>query len=152
MTNRLAILLASAFLAASPAAAAPAATAVATAPATKLDINFIGVETRTGSIMIALFDSEDAYNGKGAPVRATAVPVKDGALNAVIAGLAPGRYAIKAFHDVDGDGKMGVNPFGMPIEPFAFSNNAKGNRGPAVWADAAFTVAPGGTVQAITIQ
>lgn len=149
MTNCLAILLASAFLAASPAAAAPAATA---APATKLEINFIGVETRTGSIMIALFDSEDAYNGKGAPVRATAVPVKDGALNAVIAGLAPGRYAIKAFHDVDGDGKMGINPFGMPIEPFAFSNNAKGNRGPAVWADAAFTVAPGATVQAITIQ
>lgn len=149
MTNRLSILLASAFLAASPAAAAPAATA---APATKLDINFTGVETRTGSIMIALFDSEDAYNGKGAPVRAVAVPVKDGALSSVIAGLAPGRYAIKAFHDGDGDGKMGINPFGMPIEPFAFSNNATGNRGPAVWADAAFTVAPGGTVQAITIQ
>lgn len=152
MTNRLAILLATALLAASPAAAALAATAATAAPAIKLDINFTGVETRTGSIMIALFDSEDAYNGKGAPVRATALPVKVGALTTLIAGLAPGRYAIKAFHDVDGDGKMGINPFGMPIEPFAFSNNAKGNRGPAMWADAAFTVAPGENVQAITIQ
>lgn len=146
MTNRITILLASATLAATPLAAAPAA------PATKLDVQFTGVEARSGAIMFAIFDSEDAYNGKGAPVREGAVPVKDGALGSVITGLAPGRYAIKLFHDVDGDGKMGINPFGMPIEPFAFSNNAKGNRGPAVWADAAFTVAAGATVQAIVIQ
>lgn len=152
MINRLAILLASAFIAATPLAAAAATPTAPAASATTLDVQFNGVETRTGSIQFVLFDSEDAYNGKGAPVRTATVSVKDGAISAVIAGLAPGRYAIKAFHDIDGNGEMGVNPFGMPIEPFAFSNNAKGNRGPAVWADAAFTVAPGATVQAITIQ
>lgn len=149
MINRLATLLASALIATTPLAAAPAAPATS---ATTLDVQFNGVETRTGAIQFVLFDSEDAYNGKGAPVRAVALPVKEGALSSVIAGLAPGRYAIKAFHDIDGNGEMGVNPFGMPIEPFAFSNNAKGNRGPAVWADAAFTIAPGASVQAITIQ
>ena len=66
--------------------------------------------------------------------------------------LAPGRYAIKAFHDVNGDGKMATNPFGMPTEPFAFSNNAHGNMGPAKWADAAFEVKAGANTQTIDID
>jgi uncharacterized protein (DUF2141 family) len=56
-------------------------------------------------------------------------------------GLAPGRYAIKSFHDIDGDNRMSTNPMGMPIEPFAFSNNARGNMGPPNWADSAFDIA-----------
>ena len=70
----------------------------------------------------------------------------------MITGLAPGRYAIKAFHDVDGDGRMGTNPFGMPTEPYAASNNARGNMGPPAWSDAAFEVPAGETAQSITID
>ena len=67
-------------------------------------------------------------------------------------GLKPGRYAVRAFHDVDGDGKLSVNPFGAPTEPVAFSNNARPMMGPAAWTDAAFEVGPGGAVHLITID
>ena len=67
-------------------------------------------------------------------------------------GLVPGRYAIKAFHDVNGDGKMGSNPFGMPTEPFAFSNNAHGVMGPAKWDAAAFEVKAGDNSHTIAID
>ena len=67
-------------------------------------------------------------------------------------GLAPGRYAIKAFHDVDGDGKMATNPFGMPTEPYAFSNDAVGNAGPAKWAAASFDVDAKALTHTITIK
>lgn len=136
----------------SPAIARDAQPAPAVAAATSVEVRFTGIKTPTGSIMFVLCDTEAAYNGKAAPVRALIAPVKDGVAAQTITGLTPGRYAIKAFHDVDGDGKMGENPFGMPTEPVAFSNNAKGNMGPAIWADAAFDVTPGTSVQTITIQ
>lgn len=56
------------------------------------------------------------------------------------------------FHDIDGDGKMGMNPFGMPIEPFAFSNNAPAQFGPAKWDAAKFEVSATGATQTIKLQ
>lgn len=95
--------------------------------------------TETGSVMIALYDSEAAYEG-GAPSRVAHIDIENGERTAVFEGLALGDYGIKAFHDVNNNGKMDTNPFGMPVEPYAFSNNAVGNMGPAKWDRARFTV------------
>lgn len=127
------------------------AIAIASEP-TKLTLSHSGIETRTGAVMVILFDSEDAYNGKGAPVRATKIPAAASDVTMLIEGLPAGRYAIKSFHDIDGDGKMSTNPFGIPVEPFAFSNNAKGEMGPASWADAAFEIKPGANTHSISIK
>jgi uncharacterized protein (DUF2141 family) len=126
--------------------------AIAAEQGTSLNVTFTGIETQEGAVMGAVFNSEEAYNGKGAPVRAIMVKADKAEVTAQLAGLAPGKYAIKLFHDIDGDMKMGTNPFGMPIEPFAFSNNAVGNMGPAKWADAAFDVKPGANTHSITIK
>ncbi len=131
-------------------AAAPAAT-IAVSPAA-LTISFTGLESKTGAIMVALFDSETAFDANGKPVREAMVPAEGATVEALFADLPAGRYGVKAFHDVDGDGKMATNPFGMPTEPFAFSNDAKGNMGPAKWADAAFIVSAGSTRRVITIR
>lgn len=103
----------------------------------------------TGSVMVALYDSEAAYNG-GPAVARLAVPA-DGPVVARFDHLPAGDYAVKAFHDVNGDGQMNANPFGIPIEPYAFSNNAVGNMGPARWAAARFPVS-GQTAQTISIR
>jgi uncharacterized protein (DUF2141 family) len=58
---------------------------------------------------------------------------------------------MRSFHDVNGDGEMNFNPFGMPVEPYAFSNNAVGNMGPASWERARFNV-NGAVVQTITLR
>ena len=44
-------------------------------------------------------------------------------------GPAPGRYAVRAFADENGNGKLDTNLLGMPTERYGFSNDAKGNRG-----------------------
>ncbi|MGH7028741.1 DUF2141 domain-containing protein [Brevundimonas sp.] len=103
----------------------------------------------TGAVMVALYDSEAAYED-GAPTRVARVDVAAGQREAVF-DLPAGAYGMKAFHDVDGDGKMNVNPFGMPTEPYAFSNNAVGNMGPAKWDRARFEVS-GATAQTIRIR
>jgi uncharacterized protein (DUF2141 family) len=117
-----------------------------------LSVTFTGIEEKEGSVMGAVFNSEDAYNGKGAPVRQIMIPASKAEIATLFEGLAPGTYAIKSYHDVDGDMKMSTNPYGMPIEPFAFSNNAVGNMGPAKWADAKFEVKPGANAHSIIIK
>jgi uncharacterized protein (DUF2141 family) len=139
------------FIAAAMAAATISSVAIAQEGSATLSLTFTGIETQQGAVMGVIFDSEDAYNGKGAPVRQIMVTADKAEVAAQFAGLAPGKYAIKLFHDIDGDMKMGTNPFGMPIEPFAFSNNAVGNMGPAKWADAAFEVKAGDNTHSITI-
>ena len=103
----------------------------------------------TGSVMVALFSSQAAYDG-GAPVAQAAVPAS-GAVVARFETLPAGDYAMRAFHDVNGNGQMDTNPFGMPTEPYAFSNNARGNMGPASWERARFAVS-GETAQTISIK
>ena len=105
----------------------------------------------TGAVMVALFDSEAAYGGGGRPVGQARLDVAAGQRTATFEGLPAGDYAAKTFHDVNGDGEMNFNPFGMPVEPYAFSNNAVGNMGPASWDRARFAVSVA-TAQTITLR
>ncbi len=133
-------------------AAALALTAVpAVAQDAATDITFtFAVGQPTGQVMVALYDSAAAYGGSGAPVRVARVEASGTVISATFEDLPAGDYAMKAFHDVDGDGRMATNPFGMPTEPFAFSNNAVGNMGAAGWDRAHFSAA-GSVAQTINL-
>lgn len=103
-----------------------------------------------GVVFIAIYADEVSWNG-GAPARVAMQPVAAGD-SITIEGLAPGRYAVKLYQDVNGNGKMDSNPFGIPIEPFGFSRDAMGAHGSPAWADAAFEVGGDGAVQTITLR
>lgn len=104
-----------------------------------------------GTIRVALFDSAEAYAGRGQPVRVAELKGDAASTGAVFEGLPAGQYAAKIYHDLNDNGRMDVNPFGMPTEPFAFSNNAVGNMGPANWERARFS-ASGDTAQSIVLR
>ncbi len=116
-----------------------------------LSMKFTGIQQQSGTIKVALFNSEDGYN-KNAAVAGAEVAADAPSVSVSVENLPAGTYAAKIYHDVDGNNAMNTNPFGMPIEPFAFSNNAQPNMGPAKWADAAFEVTTEGAVQNISIQ
>ena len=112
--------------------------------------------TRTGMVMIALYDTASAFNGEGRGANANEAVARtaisaSGRVVATFENLPAGDYAVKAFHDVNGDGEMNMNPFGLPTEPYAFSNNAVGNMGPARWSAARFAVS-GETAQTISVR
>jgi uncharacterized protein (DUF2141 family) len=104
----------------------------------------------TGKVMVALFNSEANYQ-TNEPFAAAEADASGETAVAVFRDLPAGDYAVRAFHDVNGDGRMNTNPFGMPSEPYAFSNNAVGMMGPASWERAHFTVT-GPTAQTISIK
>ena len=133
-----------------PALVLAAALTLQPADTSVIEITFdVGAED--GAVMAALFDSEGAWDGGGAPVRAAMINVAGGDRVARFEGLPPGDYALRAFHDVTSAGEMNANPFGMPTEPYGFSNNAVGNMGPASWDRARFAVS-GETRQTITLR
>lgn len=120
-----------------------------TGPADSTVVVTFETGAQTGSVMVALYNSETAW-GSGPAVAQAAIPAS-GSVVARFENLPAGDYAVKAFHDVNGDGQMNTNPFGIPIEPYAFSNNAVGNMGPARWTAARFPVS-GETAQTIVIR
>jgi uncharacterized protein (DUF2141 family) len=135
------------------AAAHPArAETAAAAPTGVLTVTLQGMDEHKGAVRIALFASEAGYDGQGAPVRAVEVPVDAATESVSFSGLAPGRYAFKMFHDINGNGEMDANFMGIPVEPFAFSNNAPARFGPAKWDAASFDLVAGANAQTITIR
>ena len=101
-----------------------------------------------GAVMAALYSNAGDY-AADTNARFGRVDVTGAQATITFADLPEGEYAIKMFHDLNGDGKMNTNPFGMPVEPFAFSNNAVGNMGPAKWEAARFAVRAPATTQTI---
>jgi len=51
-------------------------------------------------------------------------PTDDSAVIVEVHGVPPGRYAIQAFHDANGNGECDQGLFGIPREGVGFSNNA----------------------------
>jgi uncharacterized protein (DUF2141 family) len=141
MTTKLRLFLATLGLAAAGTSAAAADLAVT-----------FDIEEPRGQLMVALYATEADYDLNRPQVAEVASASAKGPLTVTFKNLAPGRYAVKSFHDVNGDGKMSQNPFGRPTEPFGFSNNAPVRMGAPSWAEAAFEVGPDGAQQRISFQ
>ncbi|MEM1146540.1 MAG: DUF2141 domain-containing protein [Pseudomonadota bacterium] len=124
--------------------------AIPMASASQLTVNVEGIEKAQGTIMLGLYD-EASYKGSAA-INGASLNVESDRVTVTFEGLAPGEYAVQLYHDINDDGEMNTNPFGMPTEPFAFSNDAKGRFGPATWADAKFVLRADGTTHTITLN
>ena len=102
-----------------------------------LTVHINGLNKETGKLYISLCDEEDFYSRCDYEyVRV----VNTRSIRTVFADVPDGTYAVQAFHDRNNNGKLDTNIFGAPKEPIAVSNDAKGDRGPASFVDAAFEV------------
>jgi uncharacterized protein (DUF2141 family) len=145
------VLLLSAFSLLAPLLPSGPANAAPAPETASLTVSFTGLSKPGGAIMAGVFDSREAFDGDR-PVQGVRIPVTGASASQTITGLKPGRYAIKAYHDVNGDGRMNTNPFGMPTEPYAASNNAPSRMGPPAWADAVIDLVAGDNVHTIRID
>ena len=110
-------------------------------PAADLEVVLRGLKSAEGDTRIAVHKRvADVAFPQGGVVAATIRPAREGEIRVVFTDLAPGEYAVAAFHDADGDGKLARNIVGMPTEGFGFSNGAKGFMGPPSFDKAAVTV------------
>lgn len=104
------------------------ALALGSAHAADLRIEIEGVVGSEGKVLVSVFDHAGQFPIAGQALAAAIVPPQAPAV--VFPGLAPGEYAVAAFHDRNGNGKLDTNIVGLPAEPYGFSNNAAGVMGP----------------------
>jgi uncharacterized protein (DUF2141 family) len=121
------------------------------APAPDLTLHLSSREAG-GTLAVAVYSDAEAFRrGEGAIATRT-VPRAGAVTTVTFSGLSPGRYAVAAFHDLDGNRDLTLWPIGLPREAYGFSNDVRGQFGPPPFARAAFDLPPSGTVQTLTLR
>ncbi len=86
-----------------------------------LTITIGNVKARGGTIRVALFKQGQKFPD-GAPLQAKVVG--DDAKKVSLS-VEPGWYAVAVYHDQNNNGQLDKKIFGIPKEPYGFSNNIR---------------------------
>lgn len=126
---------------------------LAAAPASATDLRLtLRTPGSGGSIAVAVYANAADLRASRNPVVSRIVPATGAATTVTLTGLAPGRYAIGAYHDADSNGALTLWPVGLPREAYGFSRDARGRFGPPAFDAAAFDLPAAGAHQAITLR
>ncbi|GAB4037553.1 DUF2141 domain-containing protein [Spirosoma gilvum] len=105
---------------------------------TNLTIEVHNVQTLNGSVFIALFAAGKEFPS-GKPIEGEKVAAASHSVQASFS-VEPGEYAIAVFHDENGNGQLDKRIFGIPKEPYGFSNNFRPKMSAPKFTDCRFTV------------
>jgi uncharacterized protein (DUF2141 family) len=119
----------------------------ATALAGDLTIEVSGVAPDRGRIYVAVYDGADSFPISGRQLVGQVLDPTARQVTAHFKDLPPGQYAVVAFQDANGNGKLDKNFLGIPKEPYGFSNGARGSAGPPKFSEAAVTLSPDGATK-----
>jgi uncharacterized protein (DUF2141 family) len=118
-----------------------------------LEVKFNSFKNTNGQVCLTLFGGPKGFptGGKDSNLKlARCVAVAKGGSDVTFSNLPYGNYAIAAIHDINSDGQLNKNAFGLPSEGFGFSNNPPLRYGPASFADSQFFLS--GTKTVVQIQ
>ena len=114
-----------------------------------------GISSDDGTVMIALFNSRNDYEADGEKNNAfiaVSADVSNQSSEYVFKDIPYGEYAIKLFHDKNGNSKLDKNFFGGPKEPYGFSNNIQKKLSQPAWESVMFKVDSGNVTQKIEVK
>lgn len=115
--------------------AAPIALGGGASPFGNLRVDVGNVRAATGHVHVEV--CPETLFLKNCPLISDA-PARVGTTIVIVRDLPPGRYAVQAFYDQNGNKKVDRALFGIPKEGVGFSNDAKIRLGPPKWAEAVF--------------
>lgn len=96
----------------------------------ELTVRVSNISPAEGDLYIAIYDHREKYMEPDLAVFNKVVAVEAGTQSIIFTDVPEGEYAITVFHDQDGNGELNLGTFGIPKEPYGFSNNARGIMGP----------------------
>lgn len=144
-----------------PAAPAQANDGVATAEVSdvstasalpgQLEIAVDGTTAGVGTVRVNLYASKTSFLEQE-DVQAEVTVPDEGASQVVFDDLTPGKYAVVAYQDLNGNGELDRGLFGIPLEPIGFSNGVVPVFSAPDFEDAAVSVADGATAIEITVR
>lgn len=104
-----------------------------------LVVTLTGMKDDRGSLVYAMWSGPEGWLESNS-VREGDAPISDGSTTLRFENLPHGEYAISAYHDRNGNGKLDTGLFRIPKEPLGTSNDAKIRFGPPKYEDAVFTL------------
>lgn len=127
-------------------------TAALLSPASAADLTVVvnNVQPSDGPLMIALYAAEADYPDRA--LRSLQMPATAPQSRIRVPDLPAGSYAIRMYHDRNGNGRLDSNLLGIPKEPYGFSGKPGQRIGPPGWADAHFMLPEVGTAIDINLN
>ncbi|NQZ82954.1 MAG: DUF2141 domain-containing protein [Colwellia sp.] len=109
-----------------------------TVHAADLTINISDIESGKGSVMVALYAGNKAYQS-GESTFVSKVKASSEKESVTFKDLPDGEYAVKMYQDENSNNELDKNMLGIPKEGYGFSNNV-GRFGQPDYKEAKFTV------------
>lgn len=108
-----------------------------------LTIEFQNIKEKKGRIWLAVYDAPEKFMDKEKAIALDYLDIKPlGEYRVTVSGLAPGTYAVAAFHDLNGNNEMDQTFVGIPKEPYAFSKKLKSKWRAPQFEEVKFTFSP----------
>lgn len=108
------------------------------AHAADLVIEIQGLKSDAGELAVGLFDKAESFPKQFQYGQRLAA--KSGTLSVTFKDVKPGVYAVSTYHDENNNKSLDRGMFGVPKEPYGFSQDARGEGGPPQFRDAQFEV------------
>jgi uncharacterized protein (DUF2141 family) len=108
------------------------------AEAATLAVEVKGIRSASGEVQLDVYDTARKH------VARKRIPARTGDARVGFRGLAPGTYGVYVYHDENGNGKLDTGGLlRLPIEGYAFSNDAPVRFGPPAMKDLRVDVTAG---------
>ena len=105
-----------------------------------ITVHVSGLKNQSSTLYVAVFDSADGFPKPENSHKTTTVPIASENVDFSLSLPNNQSAAIAVFQDLNGDGKLSKNSFGLPTDPYGFSNNARSLLGPPTFSQAEFEV------------
>ena len=103
-----------------------------------LTVSVSGLKNNTGKLTVELYNTKSKFLKTA--YKTLSSEINSNTATITFTGVPKSEYSVMVYHDENNNGKLDKNFIGMPKEPVACSNNAKGFMGPPKYEDAKFTI------------
>lgn len=88
-----------------------------------LAVTINDIEHQSGELYFALFTKSDTFPDTSPDTKGIILPIEQSSVTAHFTNLPADDYAIAVFHDQNNNQELDKNFFGIPKEPYGFSDN-----------------------------
>jgi uncharacterized protein (DUF2141 family) len=111
--------------------------ALTAASSADLTITVNGIRNASGSVSAGIYNRASGFTNAAEALVVVRIKAREGSVGFTVHDLTPGQYAVAAYHDENGNGRLDIDPTGAPTEGYGVSNGARNPVAPPEFAKAA---------------